>query len=452
MADPVELYVSSVRAEYETRLREWVSIPSVSASPAHRSDIDRCAAAAVSYLKSLGATAEAVQTSGNPVVWGRFEDDPSKPTVTVYNHLDVQPADEPEWSSNPFELEIRADQYFGRGTTDDKGPALAALLAARYSNQHGVPLNLQFIWEFEEEIGSPNFEGFIQDRLANLQTDSVVISDTIWISRDRPAIPYGLRGLITFTISLETGSRDVHSGLAGGGARNPINELCAVIGRCYDVETGRILVPGFYENVLPTDPVEIQGFLDSGFTCDGFQEAHELKSLRHKTPAKLVRQLWTRPTFEVHGIVGGYTGPGVKTSIAPRAQAKISMRLVPDQDPLRQFELTKTWLKELNSDVEVELDSTLAPFLGTRNGPYADAASNAMQTAFGAVPAAVREGGSIGAVLTLHNYLKVPIVFLGLSLPEHGYHAANENFDWKQTSGGIRMFVEYFRQISQLPN
>ncbi len=166
----------------------------------------------------------------------------------------------------------------------------------------------------------------------------------------------------------------------------------------------------------------------------------------------MLRCLWTRPTFEVHGIVGGYSGPGVKTSIPPRAEAKLSMRLVPDQSPQRQFEFLEQFLKEQNPDVQVELDSMLAPFLGSSTGPYAEAASEAMKTAFGPDPASVREGGSIGAVVTMRDYLKAPILFLGLSLPEHGYHSANENFDWDQASGGIRMFARYFENLSKLPS
>ncbi len=276
MANALNSYVESIRGEFEAKLRKWVEIPTISASPDHRSDIEDGVDAAVQCLRQLGAHAEVIQTPGNPVVWSRFETDPAHPTVTVYNHLDVQPANEPEWKSDPFRMRIESDTYFGRGTTDDKGPALAALMGARYSIENGIPLNIQFIWEFEEEIGSPNFEDFIKHRLADLKTDSVVISDTIWISRDRPAIPFGLRGLLTTRVYLETGTRDVHSGLTGGVARNPLNELCTLIAACCDRDTGRINIPGFYKNVLPADEEEIQGFVDSGFNPEVFRGAHSL--------------------------------------------------------------------------------------------------------------------------------------------------------------------------------
>ena len=450
MTNNLDSYVESIRGEFEAKLREWVEVPTVSALPDHRNAIIAGGDAAVLYLRQLGAQAELVQTPGNPVVWGKFETHPAHPTVTIYNHLDVQPANEPEWRSDPFRLQIESDTYIGRGTTDDKGPALAALLGARYSVESGIPLNIQFIWEFEEEIGSPNFESFIKNRLHDLKTDSVVISDTIWISRDRPAIPFGLRGLLTVRVYLETGTQDVHSGLTGGVAPNPLTELCLVVADCYDRETGRIRIPGFYENVLPPDEEEIQGFVDSGFDPDVFREVHGLIGMKETPAAEILRRLWTRPTFEVHGIVGGYTGPGVKTSIPPRAELKISMRLVPDQSPRRQFGHLEQYLKEKNPAIQVEMDSMLAPFLGSSTGPHAEAASDAMKTAFGKDPAAVREGGSIGAVVTMRDYLKAPIVFLGLSLPEHGYHSANENFDWGQASGGIRMFARYFQNLSKL--
>ncbi len=451
MSKVLDSYVESIRGEFEIKLREWVEVPTISASPDHRSQIDSCAQAAAAYLTQLGAQAEVVLTPGCPVVWGRFETDPSHPTVTVYNHLDVQPADEPEWRSDPFRMRIESDTYIGRGTTDDKGPALTALMSARHSIESGVPLNIQFIWEFEEEIGSPNFEAFMKDRFSDLSTDSVIISDTIWVSRERPAIPFGLRGLLSIRVSLETGTKDVHSGLTGGGARNPLTELCTLISECYDSVTGQVRIPGFYENVQAPTSEELDGFLNSGFDAETFQQAHELLKMRSSNATDLMRRVWTRPTFEVHGIVGGYTGPGVKTSIPPRAEAKISMRLVPDQDPEALFEVVKTFMEEENPDVRVELDSALAPFSGIRNGPHADAARDAMTTAFGIEPASVREGGSIGAAITLHDYLKAPILFLGLSLPEHGYHAPNEHFDWHQASGGIRMFTRYFENLSKIP-
>ena len=450
MKPEIERYVESARPEFEAKLQEWVEIPTISAEPDHKPDIDRGADAAIQYLRSLGAEAEKVDTPGNPVVVGSFVTGKDRPVVSIYNHLDVQPANEPQWQRPPFVFHKEGDKYIGRGSTDDKGPALTALFGARYAVEQGIPINIQFIWELEEEIGSPNFEHFMKNKVKDLTTDSVVVSDTIWISRGRPAVAYGLRGLAPMRLILETGTKDVHSGVTGGAARNPITELCQLISDCYDVSTGKIRIPGFYDDVAKLSKTEMNNFLASGFSVKRFKAAHELRKMREGDAADIASRIWARPTFEVHGIVGGYTGPGVKTAIPYRAEAKVSMRLVPNQNADKVFRLVRKFIKEHNPDVEVHPESFLGPYLGPHTGPYADAARDAMRKAFGKDPAFVREGGSIGAIVTMEKYLKAPIVFLGLSLPEHGYHAPNENFDWEQASGGMRMFARYFDTISKM--
>jgi acetylornithine deacetylase/succinyl-diaminopimelate desuccinylase-like protein len=265
-------------------------------------------------------------------------------------------------------------------------------------------------------------------------------------------VPYGLRGLQTFLFSLETHAKDVHSGLTGGVARNPIGELCQVVSDCYDAQTGRVKIPGFYDEVRAATKAEIESFLKSGFSAKGYKKAHELKTIRPnmKDDAAVLRAFMAEPTFEVHGIVGGYSGPGIKTIVPHRAEVKISTRLVPNQNPDKIARLIRDFVKKKNPDVKVEAIQKLEPFLGDFTGPYADAARAAMKFAFGKEPAFTREGGSIGAVVTMQKHLRAPITFLGLSLPEHGYHAKNENYDWEQTSGGIKMFVRYFEEIARL--
>jgi len=448
--DRLDSYISDSRGEFENKLAEIVEVPTISMDPERMGDIRRGAEVARQYLESTGAKAEIVETPGNPVVFGRIENSPAAPTVTIYNHIDVQPADAEEWNKAPFTFFKQGDRYEGRGTTDDKGPALSAMMAARYAAQNEVPLNINFIWELEEEIGSPNFEHFIKNNASRLKTDSVLVSDTIWISRNRPAIPYGLRGAMMLTMTLETGAKDVHSGLTGGAARNPIGELCKVISECYDAQTGRVKIKGFYDDVRRATRREVQSFLDSGFTSQKFRVAHELKKLRFDDPSRVLKAIMAEPTFELHGITGGYQGPGVKTIVPHRAQAKVSCRLVPDQEPKRVFKLIRDFVKKRNPDIKTEFISALEPYIGEFDGQYSEAAAEAMKYAFGRQPAFTREGGSIGAVVTMKDYLKAPIVFLGLSLPEHGYHAKNENFDWGMASGGMKMFVRYFDEISRL--
>lgn len=447
--DQATHYADSVRTGYEARLKALVDVASVSVDPTLKHEIQRCAETAVRFLEEAGAKAEIIPTAGNPVVFGEITHPDAKTTVLIYNHIDVQPADASEWRTDPFNMTIEDGVYRGRGTTDDKGPALAALFGARFAHETGLPINIKFVWELEEEIGSPNFREFLQVNADKLRCDSVLVSDTIWVSRDRPAVPYGLRGLQGFLFRLQTGAKDVHSGTTGGVARNPIGELAKLIGQCYDASTGRIKIPGVNKRVRRPSRRELDNFVDSGFSVEGFQAAHELSSLRTDDARDAARRIWARPTFEVHGIVGGYTGPKIKTIVPHKAEAKISMRLVPDQDPAEIARLVTDFVKSKNPDVEVVVLDALRPFLGEFTGAYADAATQAVRTAFGKEPAFTREGGSIGAVLSMKEQFGVPIVFLGLSLPEHGYHAVNENFDWTQAQGGIRMFIYYFTLLAQ---
>lgn len=443
-------YVKGSRKSYEATLKSLVDIPSVSMDPAFKDDVLKAAKRACEILQEAGAEAEVVQTEGYPVVIGAFKSDPKHPTITIYNHMDVQPADPAEWKAHPFQMSTQGDTYHGRGTTDDKGPAMSVLYAAKYAHAHKCPVNIKFIWELEEENGSPSFEGFLKKHKDKLKTDSVAVSDTIWVSRERPAIAYGLRGLQGVCVTLKTGAKDVHSGTTGGLARNPIGELAQLISECYDARTGHVHIPGFYDDVRKVSGEEVDNFVKSGFDVSGFKKAHELKDLRTNDPREASQRIWAQPTFEVHGITGGYTGAGVKTIVPHQAEAKISMRLVPDQDPAKILELFTNFVKKKCPDAEVIPQGSLKPYIGEFGGPFATAASAAYESAFGKQAAFTREGGSIGAVVSMNEVLQVPIMFLGLSLPEHGYHAINENFDWQQASGGIKLFVHYLDLVSRI--
>jgi len=445
-------FASDHRAEYEALLRSFVEIPTVSVDPACSGAIREGVALAAETVRRFGGTARVVETGGHPLLDGVFGDDPALPTITVYNHLDVQPASretEP-WESDPFRFTVRGDRYFGRGTTDDKGPALAALFGIRAAREAGVRANLRLLWELEEEIGSPNFERALRAAPASFATDSVVVSDTIWVARGRPAAPAGLRGLQGFTLSLETGATDQHSGVVGGAARNPLAELVQLVAECFDARSGKVRIPGFYDDVVPPTRAELEDFKRSGFTVAGFKKDHAFRSLRTHDPLEVMKRIWAQPTFEVHGLVGGYTGPGVKTIVPPRAEVKISCRLVPRQRGAKVLAAVKRFVKARNPDVRVHAEQSLEPYQGRTTGPLADAIRSAIAFAFGRPPVFVREGGSIGAVTTMERVLRAPVLFLGLSLPEHGYHAPNENFDWEQASGGIAAFARYFAEVAAL--
>jgi len=361
-----------------------------------------------------------------------------------------QPAQEPEWNQAPFTFRKEHGLYHGRGATDDKGPALTAMLGARYAIEQGWPINIQFLWELEEEIGSPHFAAGLRNHRAVPRPDSVVVSDTIWIAKGRPAVPYGLRGLLGARLLLRTGDKDAHSGVTGGAARNPLAELMEVANTCVEARTGRVKIAGFYDDVVEPTKNEIKGFLKSGFEVRRFKEAYGFRSLRVQDPAEVMRRIWASPTFEIHGVSGGYHGPGVKTVVPGHAELKISMRLVPGQVPERVFALLKKHVAKVNPDVKVEREGMLHPFRGSFEGPYVECVKRAVKAGFGKDPAFVREGGSIGAVVTMQKTWKVPILFLGLSLPEHGYHAPNEYYDWGQASGGMKTFAHYFSELAKM--
>jgi acetylornithine deacetylase/succinyl-diaminopimelate desuccinylase-like protein len=438
------------RESFEATLREFVEIPTVSADPNRKGDIGRLAQRAAQLVRDFGGTADVLPTDGNPIVSGTFAGDAGAPTVTVYNHLDVQPASretEP-WNSDPFTFTKDGDRYFGRGTTDDKGPALSALWGIRAAREAGVRANMRVLWEFEEEIGSENFEPAIKTHRAALQTGHVIVSDTIWVSRKQPACPAGLRGLQGFELVLETGTTDQHSGVTGGAARNPIGELMKLVSQMYDATTGKVKIRGFYDDVVPPSRQELDEFRNSGFTIKQFKKDHLFKSIRSDDPLDVMKRIWAMPTFEVHGVVGGYTGPGVKTIIPPKASVKISCRLVANQDPKKILKLVKAFVKEHNPDVRIVPEGSMYPYKAPTTGPLAETVKTAMKFAFGRDPVFVREGGSIGAVISMEQVLDCPVMFLGLSLPEHGYHAPNENFDWQQASGGMIAFAKYFSLLT----
>ena len=446
----LDAFVTDSRPKFEDLLGQMVEIPSISMDPAKSADMLRMAAMAVEVLRSVGAEARIVETGGYPIVSGGWMTGAHHPTVTIYNHIDVQPAQEPEWTQEPFAFKNEDGIYHGRGATDDKGPALSALFGARFAIEQGLPINIRFLWELEEEIGSPNFAAGLKNRAGVPRPDSVVVSDTIWIAKGRPAMPYGLRGLIGARLSLRTGSKDAHSGVTGGAARNPLAELIEVAQACVNAKTGEVKIPGFYKDVVKPTKAEIKSFLKSGFHVKRFKEAYGFHSLRTNDPAEVMRRIWAAPTFEIHGLTGGYHGPGVKTVVPGHGELKVSMRLVPNQTPEKAFSLLKKYVAKLNPNVKVEREGMLHPFKGSFDGPYVECVKRAAKAGFGKEPAFIREGGSIGAVVTMQKAWKVPILFLGLSLPEHGYHAPNEYFDWGQASGGMKAFSHYFAELAKM--
>src|SRR5439155_6932065 len=354
------------RERFERTLRQFVEVPTVPSAPERRPDIRRCADLAAQTIREFGGEARILETAGNPIIHGRFDQNSGGPTVTIYNHLDVQPASretEP-WDSDPFTFTRNGDRYYGRGTTDDKGPALTALWGVRAAREAGVPINISVLWELEEEIGSPNFEAAMKENANQLATDSVIVSDTIWVARDRPACPAGLRGLFGFELILETGETDQHSGVTGGAARNPIGELMKLVSEMYDATTGKVKIKGFYDDVEPPSKRELQEFRDSGFTIKKFKKDHLFKSIRSEDPVDVMKRIWAMPTFEIHGVTGGDQGPGIKTIIPPRGPVKVSCRPVAHQDPRKIMKLLRDFVKQRNPDVKIAGEAAMLPYSG----------------------------------------------------------------------------------------
>ncbi|MCX4241936.1 M20/M25/M40 family metallo-hydrolase [Paraliomyxa miuraensis] len=446
-SDGLNAKVDQAEPWFRAHLRTLVEHKTVSPGKTGDDDIRAGAEAARRLMQEAGGEAELVECSGTPSVLARFTHPQPRARIVVYNHLDVQPADPRRWAqADPFTMEVRAHPdrewlYCGRGSTDDKGPGLCAVWAASWALQQQLPIDVTVLWETEEEIGSPNFAEVVHARREQLDCDAVIVSDTIWPSDAQPAISAGLRGSLQAILRLRTAGKPAHSGLVGGAARNPVRELAAL---ATAIDGARF----WHDGVVPPSADELQGFLRSGFDLEYFKSAHDLHGLETDVPLEIMLRIWARPTFEVHGLTGGHMGPGVKTIVPDEAELKISFRLVPNQDPQALGARLEQFVHALRPDVEVDVSGFLQPYRGPTEGRVHEAIAAALTQATGRAPVTVREGGSIGAVPILADLLGSPVHFLPLSLPEHGYHAPNERFDWKQAKVGMTAFAEVFRRLS----
>jgi acetylornithine deacetylase/succinyl-diaminopimelate desuccinylase-like protein len=439
------------RAHFEDNLRTLVELPTVSADPARGPEAEACAEAALALIRHFGGTATLLRVGGKPYVHGRFGD-PERPSVLVYNHLDVQPADEPEWKGEPFRMRIDGERYLGRGTTDDKGPALTCLLTIAHAVRRGSPLGFQLLWELEEEVGSPHFSELMREhRAAFGDVRAVLVSDTLWVSAEQPSMDVGLRGFQGLLLKLRTGEVDAHSGVVGGGGPNPLAGLVRVLAACFDASTGRILVPGVLDDVAPVSDAEMDLYVRSGFDVERFRSTYGFRRLLASTPRELLRRLWTQPTFEIHGISGGYQGPGIKSIVPAWAEAKVSLRLVPGQSPAKVVDAIRRFVGELDPLVEVVSLGSAPAFVTSVDAPECKAMDRAAERVLGKGLALTRGGGSIPAVAIMAEVLRAPVLLMGLSLPEHGYHAPNEFFDWTQARRGVELYASWFEELERLP-
>ena len=448
-------YIHRNRDRYIAELKEFLAIPSISNNAENRADMKRCAAFLKDQLESIGMQKAAVfPTEGHPVVYGEWLGAPEKPTVLFYGHYDVQPVDPLElWISGPFEPTVRNGELYARGAVDDKGQVWMNLKAAEayLKAQGSLPVNLKLLIEGEEEVGSAHLDAFIQSHQDLLQADVALISDTPLFDRGIPSICYGLRGLAYFQLDLKGSSQDLHSGSFGGTVINPNFALAHIISSLKDSE-GRILIPGFYDDVAPMSDREKEELSRLPFDQERFRGEVGAPELFGEKGYGTLERIWSRPTLEVNGLCGGFTGEGAKTVIPATAMAKISMRLVPNQDPDRIAHLFEQHLKTVTPG-SVELTLTRMhggnPWLASIDHPAIRAASRAFEKGFGAKPVFVREGGSIPVVTTLAETLGLSTVLMGVGLPDENAHAPNERLDLGNYQTGIVSIAHFFDQFSR---
>lgn len=437
---------------FPDRLTKLVEEKSVSSIPEFNSAVRSCAQVVRGLLRDIGARTYLIETDGNPLVIGEIVNREDAHTVAIYNHYDVQPCNDSNWKTDPWKLETRKGCYYGRGTSDNKGPLLTVINAVQLACHEDVPVNYLFIYEGEEESGASNFKNGVQKVAGTTKPDSLLVPDITWLDERSPAVIYGTRGNLYMHFNLKIAESDVHSGLAGGPARNAIAELMSVAAQCHKPETGEILIPGFHDDVVEPSEKEMRYWLQSPFDVKTFAEDFGINTLRFCDRERVMKSIWASPTFEVHGCVGGHMEKnGQKTIIPGEAQLLVSMRLVPNQDPDKAFNLVKQFVRKINSDVEVMKVSTSRPYLGKIDSPLIEAADEAFQNAFNFSVSRVRCGGSIGAIMHMCDaFEEPPIVATGLSLPTDNIHGPNEHFEKKQVDGGTKAFFNYFKAISEL--
>ncbi len=426
-------YLQANRERHLRELFDFLRIPSISAKSPHKDDTRRAADWLVERMLEAGLqAAEAIPTGGHPIVIGEWRGAPEgAPTLLVYGHYDVQPA-EPldEWLSPPFEPEIRDGRIYARGSVDDKGQVYLHLKAveAHIAARGTLPVNVVFVIEGEEEVGSPHLQDFLVRNQDRLRCDAVLISDTTMFAPGLPSITVGLRGMAYMEVRVQGPATDLHSGAYGGAVVNPANALAQIIARLHD-ERGRVAVPGFYDDVRDLTPAEREAMAALPFDEEHFRQEVGAPALGGEEGWTPLERLGARPTLDVNGLLSGYTGEGAKTVLPARAMAKVSMRLVPDQDYREAEEKFARYVREIappGVTVEVEALHGGQPWYADPKEPIFQAAARALERAFGNAPVFSREGGSIPIVQAFQQTFGAPVVLLGFGLPGENAHAPNE--------------------------
>ncbi|QDV73021.1 dipeptidase [Botrimarina mediterranea] len=435
--------VPSESAQHEAALFELLRIPSVSADSRHKPDVARAADWVEARLRGMGLAVERLATPGAPILFAQSPPVPGKPVALIYGHYDVQPPDPlDEWQSPPFEPTVRDGNVYARGATDDKGQMLTHVLGVEslLKAEDKLPIQVKFLIEGEEEVGSEHLEAAVGANRDKLACDVVVVSDSSQFAPGVPAITYGLRGIAYYELFVEGPKQDLHSGSFGGGVTNPVNTLAKLLAALVDSD-GRIQVPGFYDNVEPLTDRERAEFARLPFDEERFKKQLNVDGVTGEKGFTTLERRWARPTCDVNGIWGGYQGEGAKTVLPARAGAKVSFRLVPNQDPEK---ITAGLRKLLEPLVPPGAKLTIKPHHGapgvkfSLESPYMAAATAAIEAGFGAKPVFMREGGSIPIVGTFARELDADVLLLGWGLDDDNTHSPNEKFNLGDFHRGIK--------------
>ncbi len=455
--ESISNYIEEHKDRFLDELFGLIRIPSISSQSEHKQDMYRVAEYWKNLLLEAGADkAEVYDTVGHPVTYGEKIIDPSLPTVLVYGHMDVMPVDPIElWNTDPFEPVIKDGKIWARGADDDKGQAFMHAKAFEYMvRTNTLPCNVKFMLEGEEEIGSPSLPKFCEEHKEMLKADVILVSDTGMIAPDVPSITTGLRGLAYWQVEVTGPNRDLHSGLFGGAVANPINVLSDMISKMVD-ESGHITVPGFYDDVLEVSEEERAKMAEAPFSENEYKSAIDVKALAGENGFSTNERTGIRPSFDICGIWGGYTGEGAKTVLPSKAYAKISCRLVPNQQHEQIAELFKKHFESIAPDyAKVEVTSLHGgpAYVCPIDLPAYKAAEKAYADVYGKNPVPVRSGGSIPIIATFEEILGIKSVLMGFGLEADAIHSPNENFPLEQFYNGIRTipnFYKYFAEISK---
>jgi acetylornithine deacetylase/succinyl-diaminopimelate desuccinylase-like protein len=432
----------------DSHLQDYYSFlrfPSVSTDEQYREKVMECAQWLVRKLQTIGLETQLVPTAGHPVVWAKNKHQPGRRTVMIYGHYDVQPPDPLElWESPPFEPVLKNGYVFARGATDNKGQILSHILGVQEAlEQNGdLPVNLHFVIEGEEEIGSGNLGKFLSDNREALQCDVAVVSDTGMVARGVPTLSYGLRGVTALEVKITGAKMDLHSGVFGGSVANPVTALARLLATLHDKDA-HVAIEGFYDTVKPLEDWERKAWRELPVDGDkAILDETGAPALFGEAGYTTLERIWGRPTAEINGIGGGYQGMGTKTVIASHAMAKLTFRLVPDQEGDDILNLATRHLeKHLPSGVTMEITRGHSGpwYLTDPHSDVGQAAQRALREAFGKEPATIREGGSIPIVSQFRSILGVETLLLGLALPDCRAHSPNENFPLENMEGGIRL-------------